>query len=131
MRLVKWLLVFGVMFAILLFGIKFGTSNNQTVSLRIPGGWETQDVELWQLVLISAGVGAAVAFLIFLVELVSLEASRQKLNRRVKALERELTALRNLPLSDKPAIERPRTAPGAGPPAVAPPPAAQPKDASS
>ena len=116
MRLVKWLLVFGIMFAILLFGIKFGTSNNQTVSLHIPGGWETQDVELWQLVLISSGIGAAVAFLIFLVELVSLEASRQKLNRRVKALERELTALRNLPLSDKPLIDRsPRIPPAPGP----------------
>ncbi len=121
MRLIKWLLVLAIFFGIQIYGIQFATKNTQTVNLVLPFGRETGEVELWQLVFIAAGIGAALALLVFLVELLGLQAAKQRLSRRVKQLERELTSMRNLPLSDKVAIDRPRTsAPEPSPSAAAP-----------
>jgi uncharacterized membrane protein YciS (DUF1049 family) len=115
MKLIKWLLVLAIFFGIQLYGIQFATRNTQTVNIVLPFGRETGDVELWQLVFIAAGIGAALALLVFLAELLGLQAGKQRLSRRVKQLERELTAMRNQPLSeqapaDRPAIETPAPA---------------------
>src|SRR3990172_10301559 len=108
MRLIKWLLVLAIFFGIQIYGIQFATKNTQTVNLVVPFGRETGEVELWQLVFITAGIGAALALLVFLVELVGLQAAKQRLSRPVKQLERELTAMRNLPLSENAPPDRPR-----------------------
>jgi uncharacterized membrane protein YciS (DUF1049 family) len=121
MRLIKWLLVLAIFFGIQIYGIQFATKNTQTVNIVLPFGRETGEVELWQLVFIAAGIGAALALLVFLVELLGLQASKQRLSRRVKQLERELTSMRNLPLSDKVAIDRPRTSAPEPPPSAAAP----------
>jgi uncharacterized membrane protein YciS (DUF1049 family) len=117
MKLLKGLLGLMVIIAILIFGIQFATKNLQQVSLKIPGGWETQDVELWELVLISAGVGAVLAFLFFMVELVGVQVSKRRLAQRLKKVERELSALRNLPLSQTPAADDSKTPPAEPKPA--------------
>ncbi len=117
MRLLRGLLGLAIIVAILIFGIQFATKNLQQVSLKIPGGWETQDVELWELVLLSAGVGAALAFLFFFVELVGVEMSKRRLAQRLKTVERELSALRNLPLSPTVAVDRPKPPPAESKPA--------------
>jgi len=127
MRLIKWLLVLAIFFGIQIYGIQFATKNTQTVNLVVPFGRETGQVELWQLVFITAGIGAALALLVFLVELVGLQAAKQRLSRRVKQLERELTAMRNLPLSEKAPPDRPR----AEEPGPEPSPAGRPGDVSS
>jgi uncharacterized membrane protein YciS (DUF1049 family) len=110
MKLVKGLLGLAVFFGILYCGIQFARDNHEAVSLRIIGGWETQDVELWALVLISAAVGAALTFLVFVLELFSVEFGKRRLTRRVKILERELTDLRNMPLSSSVQAEPPKQA---------------------
>jgi len=125
MRLIKWLLVLAIFFGIQIYGIQFATKNTQTVNLVVPFGRETGEVELWQLVFITAGIGAALALLVFLVELVGLQAAKQRLSRRVKQLERELTAMRNLPLSEKAPPDRPRAE------ELEPTPAGRPGDVSS
>ena len=127
MKLIKWLLVLAIFFGIQIYGIQFATKNTQTVNLVLPFGRETGEVELWQLVFIAAGVGAALALLVFLVELLGLQAGKQRLSRRVKQLERELTAMRNLPLSEKAPVERPKIEE----PASVSPPAGRPGDVSS
>ncbi|OGP82816.1 MAG: hypothetical protein A2Y95_09620 [Deltaproteobacteria bacterium RBG_13_65_10] len=108
MRLLRWLLVLAIVIGILIFGIQFATKNLQQVSLKIPGGWETQDVELWELVLISAGAGAVLAFLFFFVELLGVEVGKRRLSQRLKKVERELNALRNLPLSQNVSVDHPK-----------------------
>ncbi len=112
MKLVKGLLGLAVFFAILYCGIQFARDNHETVSLRLIGGWETRDVELWALVVLSAAVGAALTFLVFIVELLSAEFGKRRMARRVKALERELTDLRNMPLSGGVQTEPARPAEG-------------------
>jgi len=131
MRLIKWLLVIAIFLGIQIYGIQFATKNTQTVNLVLPFGRETGEVELWQLVFLAAGIGAALALLVFLVELLGLQAAKQRLSRRVKQLERELTSMRNLPLSDKVAVDRPRTSPPEPPPVGAPAPAPRAGDISS
>ena len=108
MRVIKWLLVLAVFLGVQYYGIEFARHNAQTVNLVFPFGRETGEIELWQLVFFSAGVGAAVALLILVVEMISLQAGRQRLSRRVKQLDRELTSMRNLPLSESAAVDRPK-----------------------
>ncbi|MDP3939493.1 MAG: hypothetical protein Q8R92_15345 [Deltaproteobacteria bacterium] len=99
MRLVKGLVGIALFFSVLYFGIQFARNNNQALSLELPGGWQTLDVELWELVLISAAVGAALTFLVFLGQLVAGGLARRGFTKRIKVLERELNDLRNMPLS--------------------------------
>jgi hypothetical protein len=84
MKLVKGLLGLAVFFAILYCGIQFARDNHETVSLRLIGGWETRDVELWALVVLSAAAGAALTFLVFIVELLSAEFGKRRMARRVQ-----------------------------------------------
>jgi uncharacterized membrane protein YciS (DUF1049 family) len=108
MKVMKGVFGLAVFFGLLFYGIQFAQNNDAALSLKLPGGWETQDVQLWALVLISAGAGAVVAFLIFVVELVAMGVSKRKLSRRIKGLEREISDLRNIPLTTSPARELPK-----------------------
>jgi uncharacterized membrane protein YciS (DUF1049 family) len=116
MRLIKWLLVLAIFLGVQYYGIEFARHNAQTLNLVFPFGRETGEIELWQLVFFSVGAGAGLALLVLLVEVIGLQAGKQRLSRRVKQLERELTSMRNLPLSenvaaDRPAIEGPASSP--------------------
>jgi uncharacterized membrane protein YciS (DUF1049 family) len=108
MRLIKWLLVLAIFLGVQYYGIEFARHNAQTVNLVFPFGRETGQIELWQLVFFSIGAGAALALLVLVVEMIGLQAGKQRLSRRVKQLERELTSMRNLPLAENVAVDRPR-----------------------
>ncbi len=99
MKLVKGLVGIALFFGAMFLGIDFARNNNQALSLELPGGWQTLDVELWALVLIAAAAGAALTLLVFLGQLVAGGLARHGLTKRIKVLERELNDLRNMPLS--------------------------------
>lgn len=99
MRVVKGLVALALFFGVLFFGIQFARDNHQALSLRLPGGWETVDVELWALVIISGAAGAVLTTLVFLAQFFAGALAKRRLTRRIKVLERELNDLRNMPLS--------------------------------
>ena len=99
MKVVKGLVALALFFGVLYIGIQFARDNNQVVSLKLPGGFETLGVELWAMVIIAAGAGAALAAFVFLLQIVAAGLGKRKLARRVKVLERELNDLRNMPLA--------------------------------
>ncbi|MFQ5457463.1 MAG: hypothetical protein ACE5FC_03265 [Myxococcota bacterium] len=105
MKVVKGLVALVLFFGVLYIGIQFARDNNQVVSLKMPGGFETLGVELWAMVIIAAGAGAALAAFVFLLQIVAAGFGKRKLARRVKVLERELNDLRNMPLSTAKAPE--------------------------
>ena len=55
MKVVKGLVALALFFGVLYIGIQFARDNNQVVSLKLPGGFETLGVELWAMVIIVAG----------------------------------------------------------------------------
>lgn len=111
MRLVKGLVAIGLFFAVLYFGIQFARDNHQALSLKLPGGWETVDVELWALVIISGAAGAVMTMLVFFGQMVAGGLARRRLSKRIKVLERELNDLRNMPLTGEREPEKPAPAP--------------------
>jgi lipopolysaccharide assembly protein A len=122
MRLVKGLVALPLFFAVLFFGIQFARDNHQALSLKLPGGWETLDIELWALVLVSAAVGAVLATVVFIGQLIGNGLAKHRLTRRIKSLERELNDLRNMPLSAERAPDKPAASPpesGSAPEAAA------------
>lgn len=107
MKLVKRLVGIALFFGALYLGIEFARDNARMISLNLPFGWVTYDVELWAMVIVSGAAGAALATLVFLAQILGAELGKRKLSRRVKSLERELNDLRNIPLAPEKRPEAP------------------------
>ena len=116
MKLVKRLVGIALFFGALYLGIEFAQDNARMISLNLPFGWVTYDVELWAMVIISGAAGAALATIVFLAQILGAELGKRKLSRRVKSLERELNDLRNISLTP----EKPSEAPEASKPSEGP-----------
>lgn len=99
MKLVKRLVGIALFFGALYLGIRFAQDNDAMISLNLPFGWVTYDVELWAMVIISGAAGAVLATVVFLAQILGAELGKRKLSRRVKSLERELNDLRNMSLA--------------------------------
>jgi uncharacterized integral membrane protein len=67
------------------------------------------ELPLWVVVLFSMALGAMLPILLYMAGAVEFLLSRRKLSQRIEALEMELVALRNLPLSEAQIdLQRPR-----------------------
>lgn len=116
MRSVKRMLLVALGFVLGVGTFEFCRSNWVDVNLRF---WnvETYSMPLWLVVLGALVVGLTLPVLVTLGSQISKARDTHRLKRRIRALEQELTNLRNIAIDGPRVIEAERTIPGMRSPA--------------
>jgi uncharacterized integral membrane protein len=92
-------LVFTLLFlALMVFFMIFAWQNQEEQVRVVFGGWESRDLPVFLLILLSFGAGVVITSIIGIVEGMRIRMTNVKLRRKLKKLETEVDSLRNLPL---------------------------------
>ncbi len=94
MRFLALILIIAVFVGALAFAIQ---NNDQTATLRL-GSWRTDPLPVFAIILGAFLVGVVFTSLIGVIEGMKLRVNNARLKRKVKKLQSEVDALRNLPL---------------------------------
>ncbi|HVO30044.1 MAG TPA: LapA family protein, partial [bacterium] len=105
-RTLKLIFTLGILFGGTLVGVYFVNANPAMVNVQFPFvARESGDLPLGIALLGATGVGVGVALLLALISSVGMTLHVARLKREIKALRREVDALRNLPILEE-EIER-------------------------
>lgn len=106
-------LIFMIVFlALMIFFMIFAWQNQEAEVTVNFGTWESTELPVFLVVLLSFGAGLVLTSIIGIVEGMRVRMTNAKLRNRIKKLETEVDALRNLPLSGPPG--GPDSGPGRG-----------------
>jgi uncharacterized integral membrane protein len=83
-----------------LVAITFSLKNNEMVALKYYFGWESLDLPLYLLVFFSVIFGIFIGGMEGVIERIKSGNVIRKLKKEMKKMEKELTSLRNLPLTE-------------------------------
>jgi uncharacterized integral membrane protein len=93
-------LVFTLLFlALMIFFMIFAWQNQEEQVHVIFGTWDSGNLPVFLLILLSFGAGVVITSVIGIVEGMRIRMTNVKLRRKLKKLEAEVDSLRNLPLS--------------------------------
>ncbi len=93
-------LVFTLVFlALMIFFMMFAWQNQEAEVIVRFGAWESGTLPVFLVVLLSFGVGVVITSVIGIIEGVRVRMANSKLRHKIKKLEGEVDALRNLPLT--------------------------------
>ena len=94
-------LVFTLLFlALMIFFMIFAWQNQEEQVHVVFGGWDSGNLPVFLLILLSFGAGVIITSVIGIVEGMRIRMTNVKLRRKIKKLEEEVDSLRNLPLSE-------------------------------
>jgi len=92
-------LVFVLVFlALMVFFMIFAWQNQEEQVHVVFGGWDSGELPVFLLILLSFGAGVVITSIIGIVEGMRIRMTNAKLRRKLKKLEAEVDSLRNLPL---------------------------------
>lgn len=92
-------LVFTLVFlALMIFFMVFAWQNQGEQVRVVFGGWDSGELPVFLLILLSFGAGVVITSIIGIVEGMRIRMMNAKLRRKIRKLETEVDTLRNLPL---------------------------------
>src|SRR5262249_11368415 len=104
-------LVFTIIFLFLMVFFMIFAWQNQNEQVHVVfGSWDSGSLPLFLLILLSFGAGVIITSIIGIIEGMRIRMTNLKLRRKLKKLEGEVDALRNLPLGN-PLAASPEPAP--------------------
>jgi uncharacterized integral membrane protein len=88
-----------VFIALMIFFMVFAWQNQESEVAIAFGTWQSSNLPVYFVVLLSFGAGVVLTSIIGIVEGMRVRLTNAKLRRKIKKLESEVDALRNLPLT--------------------------------